>query len=320
MAATDLSRVGSPPVIDYEGSQYRTDFWEGQGRAYEDAVERLALTRLMPPRGIRIAEIGAGFGRLADQYDGYEQVILFDYSRTLLQDAAARWGHDPRFVFVAGNVYQMPFADGILDTLIMIRVMHHLADVPRALEQLRRVMHRHSIGILEYANKRNMKAVLRWLTKRQDWSPLDQEPVEFVKLNYDFHPAWMDRRLEAVGFDVSNQLSVSHFRHPLLKEYVCAHRLARWDSRLFDIGGRHPMAPSVFVQVEPCSAGGRAEPSCHDDDLVKLFCCPVSGSHNLERVEDGRIYCPESNLTYVRRDGVWDFKDAVHDTGTVAVE
>ena len=34
---------GAPPVIDYEGSAYRTDFWEGQGRNYEDAAERLAL-------------------------------------------------------------------------------------------------------------------------------------------------------------------------------------------------------------------------------------------------------------------------------------
>jgi hypothetical protein len=24
-----------PPICDYEGSNYRTDFWEGRGRAYE---------------------------------------------------------------------------------------------------------------------------------------------------------------------------------------------------------------------------------------------------------------------------------------------
>ena len=68
------------PVIDYEGSQYRTDFWIDGGRDYEDATERLALQQLMPPKGARIAEIGAGFGRLADLYLGYEQIVLFDYS------------------------------------------------------------------------------------------------------------------------------------------------------------------------------------------------------------------------------------------------
>nr|HID13463.1 hypothetical protein [Anaerolineae bacterium] len=54
-------------ICDYEGSAYRTEFW-GQGREYEDAVERIALQRLLPPSGRRIIEIGAGFGRLADLY------------------------------------------------------------------------------------------------------------------------------------------------------------------------------------------------------------------------------------------------------------
>ncbi|MCB0071529.1 MAG: class I SAM-dependent methyltransferase, partial [Caldilineaceae bacterium] len=126
-------------MIDYEGSGYQTDFWVGQGREYEDAAERRALAELVPPAGVRIAEIGAGFGRLGELYQGYEQVILFDYSRTLLAEAAERWGHDPRFVFVAGNVYSLPLALGILDTLVMVRVMHHLADVDAALAQLQRV-------------------------------------------------------------------------------------------------------------------------------------------------------------------------------------
>ena len=47
---------------DYEGSQYRADFWVGQGRQYEDAAERIAIERMLPANGGRIAEIGAGFG------------------------------------------------------------------------------------------------------------------------------------------------------------------------------------------------------------------------------------------------------------------
>ena len=36
----DSAAPAGVPVIDYEGSGYRRDFWEGQGREYEDAVER----------------------------------------------------------------------------------------------------------------------------------------------------------------------------------------------------------------------------------------------------------------------------------------
>lgn len=221
------------PVIDYEGSQYKSDFWLGQGRGYEDATERRALKRLLPAHGGRIAEIGAGFGRLADLYAGYEQVILFDYSRTLLQDAVAKWGTDPRIIFVAGNIYQMPLATGVLDSLVMVRVMHHLADVSLALQQLARLLHIHGVAVLEYANKRNLKALLRWTGGRQQWLPLSLEPVEFVKLNFDFHPAWMQERFSDAKLVVKEQFAVSHFRLPLLKRFVSAEQLAQVDEWLF---------------------------------------------------------------------------------------
>jgi hypothetical protein len=96
--------VSHPSICDYEGSAYRTDFWT-QDRSYEDAAERIALEALLPPAGRRLIEIGAGFGRLADLYAGYEQVILFDYSRSLLQEARAQWGEhghwDDRAIFTS---------------------------------------------------------------------------------------------------------------------------------------------------------------------------------------------------------------------------
>lgn len=278
-AAADR-RTDTPPVIDYvidyEGSRYRTEFWEGQSRQYEDAVERLILRELLPcvdtspaHRPRRIAEIGAGFGRLADLYLDYDQIILFDYSRTLLQEAVERWGDDPRFVFVAGNVYDLPLATGSLDTLVMVRVMHHLLDVPRALSQLRRVLHRDSVAVVEYANKRNLKACLRWALGRQAWSPFDLAPLEFVELNFDFHPAWMQRRFEQERFRVERQAGVSHFRLSFLKRSVPAALLAKLDAQLFEIGGRFPLAPSVFVRLIPVDTGGNGTAghvgSMHDD-------------------------------------------------------
>ncbi len=225
---TPVAKDAAIPVIDYEGSGYRTDFWQGQGREYEDMTERLALSRLLPPQGGRLAEIGAGFGRLADLYTGYEQIVLFDYSRTLLADAVSRWGHDPRFVFVAGNIYHLPLATGVLDSLVMVRVMHHLSDVDAALAHLARSLHRQSVAVMEYANKRNLKAILRWLARRQDWSPFDTAPLEFVDLNFDFHPRWMDDRFAAAGLRKESQLAVSHFRLGALKQRVSPSVWPNW--------------------------------------------------------------------------------------------
>lgn len=295
------------PVIDYEGSQYRADFWVGQGRQYEDAAERLAIQRMLPAHGGRIAEIGAGFGRLADLYAGYEQVILFDYSRTLLQEAVIERGHDQRFVFVAGNLYALPLASGILDSLVMVRVMHHLADVAAALQQLRRVMHRHSVGVIEFANKRNLKALVRWLLRRQAWSPLREEPVEFVRLNYDFHPAWMARQMDAAGLTVQQRYAVSHFRLGALKGRIDAETLAKVDSWLFAAGGAFPLAPSVFLKVGAPAGGARTTAR----SLAQLLRCPVCGAEPLEQRAEDRVACVECGSTFAQRAGVWDMKEAV---------
>jgi SAM-dependent methyltransferase len=80
-------------VCDYEGSGYSQEFWQNQGRDYEDRVERIALRRLLPPRGgRRILEIGAGFGRLTNELAGFEQVVLLDYSRSMWPRRAPAWG------------------------------------------------------------------------------------------------------------------------------------------------------------------------------------------------------------------------------------
>jgi len=312
LAGTKNNESSEIPVIDYEGSQYQTDFWDGRGRDYEDATERIALKRLVPPKGPRIAEIGAGFGRLANLYLGYQQIILFDYSRTLLRDAVQRWGNDPRFVFVAGNIYELPLAGGVLDTLVMVRVMHHLADVNVALVQLQRSLHTHGVAVLEYANKRNLKAMLRWITKQQNWSPVDQEPVEFVELNFDFHPSWMDTQLKSAGFNVKRQYAVSHFRMPVLKSALSADKLARADSMLFNLGGRYPLAPSVFLKAEATNAPQRSDAGFGSDEVASIFRCPNCGTDGLERLDKKVVSCPGCTRQYGCKQGVWDFKEAMN--------
>ena len=314
---SDPSVTSVPPVIDYEGSPYRTAFWEGQGRDYEDAAERLALQRLLPPTGRRIAEIGAGFGRLADLYLGYEQIVLFDYSRTLLQEAVGKWGHDPRFVFAAGNIYQLSLAKASLNALVMVRVMHHLADVPLALRQIQGVLGAGDVAVLEYANKRNVKSVARWLLGRQAWSPMDQMPVEFVKLNYDFHPAWMEKQFANARLHVRQQLAVSHFRTPLLKRNVSAATLAKVDSWLFGPGGHFPLAPSVFVQVEAEKEGDNQlsvrEVGGDVGDVTDLFSCPACGEDRTFKLEhEALLVCQHCSNRYAKRDEIWDFKESLN--------
>ena len=126
----------TPPICDYEGSDYQASFWDKGGRQYEDRTEAIALQRLLPKSGRLLLELGAGAGRNTPRYRGFDRIVLLDYSRTQLEQARQRLGKSDNYVYVAADVYRLPFIDGLFDTATMIRVLHHMADAPKALEQL----------------------------------------------------------------------------------------------------------------------------------------------------------------------------------------
>ena len=296
----------SPPVCDYEGSDYRTRFWEGQGRDYEDQAERIALRRLMPPTGSTLIEIGAGFGRLAGEYTGYDKVVLFDYSRSLLREAQAHWGNDPRFIYVAGNWYEMPFVNGRFATIVQIRTLHHAADAPALFGQLARIARPGGSYILEFANKHNLKAILRYALRRQDWSPFDQEPIEFVALNFDFHPRWIRQQLEMAGFRPGRTLTVSHFRLGALKRLVPTRLLAGLDGLIQPTGRWWQLSPSVFVHNQHPTF---TDPAPENAFLACPRCqTPLDDLPGGEK--NGRLTCTNSACHAVWRveNGLYDFK------------
>lgn len=299
-----MTQSDSPRIIDYEGSTYRTDFWEGRGRDYEDRVERQVIRRLLPTQGRRLLELGAGFGRLTNEYSGYQQVVLLDYSFSQLQYARQQFGDDG-YVYVAANVYKLPFQPGIFDAATMIRVIHHMADVPAVLNGIRQKMSPGATFVLEFANKRNLKAMFRYALRRQDWSPYDRAPVEFVELNFDFHPAYMGDELAKAGFTTEARVPVSFFRLGLLKRTLPAGLLTGMDGILQRTG--LTIAPSIFTK-NIVVGDGVDNLSMGDTNNDDLFLCPETGSA-LHR--EGDMLVSEDGLRWAVREGIYDFKAPV---------
>ncbi len=290
-----------PRICDYRDSTYRTDFWEGQGREYEDLAERIALRRLLPPSGRRLLDIGAGFGRLSEFYGGYEQVVLLDYSRSMLRQAQARLGRSDRIVYVTTSAYAMPFVDGAFDTAMMVRVMHHVEDVPALLREVGRILSDDGAYILEFASKRHLKAILRYALGRQQWSPYDRTPYEFVEMNFDFHPDWMRDRLAEAMFHVKRTLTVSHFRLPLLKRLVPPRALAALDGLCQPTGAWWQLTPSVFVH---CTAGKTRGFT----PAERLFRCTACGTSDLHPSPEA-LTCQNCHRRWPIEDGIYDFRN-----------
>lgn len=298
--------TNTPPVCNYEGSDYQTSFWDKGGREYEDRTEAIALKRLLPQRGRLLLELGAGAGRNTPRYVGFNRIVLLDYSRTQLEQAQQRLGNSEKYIFVAADVYRLPFVDGLFDAATMIRVLHHMADAPKALGQVKNVLGANGVFILEFANKLNLKAILRYWLGKQTWNPFTLEPVEFVKLNFDFHPKKILQWLGDLGFAIEKTLTLSHFRMGLLKRIIPTGILVFLDSILQWTGAWIQVTPSVFVKANLVRRD--AIPLYGQDGILSYFKCPDCRRHPLV---DGNSYleCSNCKKRWQVKDGIYDFRE-----------
>ena len=304
--------TNTPPVCNYEGSDYQTSFWDKGGREYEDRTEAIALKRLLPKGGRLLLELGAGAGRNTPRYTGFERIVLLDYSHTQLEQAQQRLGTSKKYIYVAADAYRLPFMDGLFDAATMIRTLHHMADAPKVLEQVNNVVRPDGVFILEFANKLNLKAIFRYLIGRQKWNPFSLEPVEFVVLNFDFHPTAVRNWLKKLGFSIERTLTLSHFRVGFLKRVIPTNVLVFFDSLFQWTGALWQLAPSVFIRTRRGKLYGEhgVETSPALANLSLFFKCPDCGTSPLI---DHKSYleCSNCRKRWEYRDGIYDFREPI---------
>lgn len=293
--------TGRPRICDYGDSTYREDFWEGQGRDYEDVVERQVLAQLLPERGQRLLEVGAGFGRISLEYSMYDQVVLLDYSLEQLLYARQQMGDD-RFIYVAADAYSMPFCHDAFDCATMIRVIHHFEDVSAVLSQVSACLCHGGKFILEYANKRHLKSMLRYLLGRNIWNPYTLEPIEFVELNFNFHPDYMQAQVTHLGFDIRRVVPVSWLRLGLLKRTLPVSLLSGIDRLLQRTGWR--LSPSIFLSLQLGEAANDNR-MAESRNPLGILQCPRSATP-LRR--DGDVLLSANGTRWGIVDGVYDFR------------
>lgn len=295
-----MNPSAQPPICNYEGSNYQQVFWERGERQYEDQVEAIAIRRLLNQPGEYLLEIGAGAGRNTPRYRTYQRIVLLDYSISQLEQAQARLGQNQRYLYVAGDAYHLPFVPGLFDAATMIRTLHHLADPQLALQQVRRVLKNGGLFLLEYANKQNLKAILRYWFGRQEWNPFDPTPIEFAELNFDFHPKAIRRWLAENDLQLIRQLTVSHFRLGFLKRTIPLKVLVTLDSLAQLTGNWWQLSPSVFALAQ----AGQTQKSA---PLNGFFACPQCQGEQFHELPT-QMECLTCGRQWEIRNGIYVFR------------
>jgi len=170
---------------------------------------------------------------------------------------------------------------------------------------VRNVLRPGGVFVLEFANKLNLKAVLRYLLRRQEWSPFTLEPVEFVRLNFDFHPRAVRAWLQGLGFTIEKTLTLSHFRIGLLKRLVPTGVLVFADSLFQWTGALWQLSPSVFVKARCGVAETGSIPA--PANVLSFFKCPDCGRSPLSD-ERNFLQCPNCKEKWEVKDGIYDFR------------
>jgi SAM-dependent methyltransferase len=198
-----------------------------------------------PDRPARVA--GAGFGRLADEYAGWDSVALLDSSEVHVAAARDRLGVDARFDVRLGDALALPWPDATFDAAVCVRVLHHFENPGPLIAELGRAVRPGGVVVLEFANKRNLKSIARRLLRLQAWSPFEPGSVAYRPHHFDHSPLDVRRALRRSGFRVERMRAASLFRFGPLCRALPAGVLAGIEGPLQEPLGSITPGPSVFV-------------------------------------------------------------------------
>ncbi len=255
-----------PKNVNKKADQYNDPthnylhYW--RGRDYEHAAEAMAIGHFIRGKHFRHAvDVGGGYGRLCTLLEHFaEKVTLTEPSQQQLDLAKEFLKDHPEIDRQLMQADHLRFADGSIDLLTMIRVMHHLPDPTAEFRELARVLSEDGYLILEVANYSHARNRLKHILKAQRLpkAPVDirssanktKDEIPFVNHN----PKTVIRQLAHAGLKVEKTLSVSNLRSPGLKKILPQKVMLATEKLLQPTLAKMYFGPSVFFLIRKVKA------------------------------------------------------------------
>jgi ubiquinone/menaquinone biosynthesis C-methylase UbiE len=201
-------------------------YWDG--REYEHQAEEIAIRKLLKGKHFKSAvDVGGGYGRLCLLLEEYaDEVTLAEPSQQQLDIAKEFLKGHAEIRRQLAQADDLPFKDGSMDLLTMVRVMHHLPDPSAEFAEIARVLSPDGYAIIEVANYIHFRNRLKHL-KRRERMPIKPVDIRSVENKRDDEIAFVNhnphtviRQLSHAGLGVESRLSVSNLRSVRLKQLM----------------------------------------------------------------------------------------------------
>ena len=242
------------------GAAYDTydypSYWEN--RKYEHEAELIAIRSFLERTSKikTILEIGAGYGRLTPSYASYaSRIVLTDPSSILLKIARSNFkSKKVRFIQSSAENIPKKIRNGTIDLVIMVRVLHHIEDLHKTFHAISKITRKNGYLILEFANKRHLKATLSEFFKGNFTFPLEIFSIEIKTKKRkktlpfkNYHPDTILDILKGHGYKIIEIRSVSNVRSTFLKRVLPKKVLLSIENVLQKPFARYSFGPSIFI-------------------------------------------------------------------------
>ncbi len=304
---------------DYETYDYR-EFWQDNKRQYEDYSERTAIRKLFAGfenKGV-IADIGCGFGRLFNEYNDFNQVIMLDYSVNNLKNTMQSVkdfylknpsaGKPSNIYFIAADAENIPLKNEKLDIAISVRLMHHLNSTSGFINEASRILKKDSVFILEFANKKNLKNILKFIFGKTASSPFSPEPLYIGETIRNYHPKEILKEIQKSGLQVKRLISVSNFRMAFLKNRIRAGILNKAENTAQSIFSFLRLGPSIFIKASKPKEGNAYEGSDLSGISGIIMCPSCRNNESGFLITENGITCSKCSRRFKITDGIYDLR------------
>jgi len=239
----------------YDDPQYNyQQYWKN--RQYENESEKIALNRLLdliPQKGT-IADLGAGFGRLAPAYaPKFDQCFLLDPSQKMLRQAKSYCQRLNNISLARGCLENIPLASASIDTALIVRTVHHCPNLSRSFTEISRILKQGGYLILEFPNTVHIKNTLKHIlhgqpikhfTKRKNLASGNNVPF------FNYHPKYVAKLLRDNQLAILKTLSVSNLRGSIFKKIIGSKNLLTIEKITQPLLAKIYFGPSIFILAQ----------------------------------------------------------------------